>query len=384
MSLLNFMRISKVVTTSILLYSSTVFAYTDNVSNIYVVARGNNKYEAKIRALDHGMRRAMMIVTDKMGIQDDALADASYDEISKVFSLSNIRNEKVTSKSYAEYTYEGVVDYTFSPAQVYALTLKYGSSLIRDKFYDCVVVPVFKLNNKLFVDDPKQAWMKEWKKYAKYMEKHEMYLTSSSDLEHKLSMQTLPKLTYNDALDLVPYQKYKNVLVVIIEYFVKRATGDSFLKFTKVKIGIDETVVSEETFDMPSRQAEIKELHESLIKKMIIEHGHVPDRVKKSGVIDLNTNDDDSLINKVAEEKKPVIMRIESYNPKETEEIERRLKTIKCAKSVEFIRDSAVEMVKIHTDADMEKVANDLYGAGLSFYQQGGNMVLIMRDMKSS
>jgi hypothetical protein len=53
--------------------ASKSFAIQHEISEIFIEASGNNKYEAKIKAHEQGMQRALLLIADKLKIPTDGI-----------------------------------------------------------------------------------------------------------------------------------------------------------------------------------------------------------------------------------------------------------------------------------------------------------------------
>jgi hypothetical protein len=77
-----FLLMAYLFTFSFVVFASTISqANESEISEIYIEASGNNKYEAKIRAHEQGMQRALYLLANKFKIPTDGLQKIPYHRI---------------------------------------------------------------------------------------------------------------------------------------------------------------------------------------------------------------------------------------------------------------------------------------------------------------
>ena len=86
--------------------NSSASAPIHEISEMFIEASGNNKYEAKIKAHELGMQRALVLVGDKLSLPANSISNAPYKELSTAFTVVEVTNEvSLVAKYSATVTY---------------------------------------------------------------------------------------------------------------------------------------------------------------------------------------------------------------------------------------------------------------------------------------
>ena len=185
----------------------------EEISDLFIEATGNNKYEAKIKAHEIGMFRALSLVIDRMGIENHGIGKISYYELSTVFTPINITNEFSSKEQYS-----ATVTYQYQSGQIYKLLLNHGSTTVDNMFYEYLVIPVFKQNNKYTIWKKKRKWQKLWDEARELLEDRKIFYPENSlILSQKITSDNIMKLDYNEFIDIFPEHLFKKVMIVSSE-----------------------------------------------------------------------------------------------------------------------------------------------------------------------
>jgi hypothetical protein len=355
---------------------NSAIADTNNITEIYTDGTGNNKYEAKIKAIDSGMRRALMIVADKFGVPDSGLEKATYEELKTAFKQLSIRNEKWAAASKADVSYSATIGYSYKQSAVNSLILQYGSQATKDKFFECAVIPIFKVHKLFFINDNKKDWIKAWSGHESEMKERNIYLAKLNRKNASAVGTKFATLDYDMLLNMLDFKIYKFALMAVVEYFTNK-DGSSYLELRTTNINVDSKHEDVVKFPMPDHKKDVIALHEKIISTIINKYGRVTADTKsvssKSEISQLLAENDKSI-----SDLEPIVMAVEAYNPSDIKKIKDKLLAIPTIKKCVIISDDNGHFfAKIYTEKSLEELTEDFYLHSLSYYQNNDYMVLI-------
>jgi hypothetical protein len=338
------------------------------ISEVFIEATGNNKYEAKIKAHERGMMRAFFLVADKMGIKHSDIQEAPYVRLKEVFKPVMLFDELSTLEKY-----NATVTYQYDKAKLCQLLLDYGNSVVQDMFYEALVLPVFKQRNVFNIWDKEKKWNDIWYESKSILNNHKiLYPTKSFLADKKINAANIFHLKYNDFLETFPNSLFKNVIIITTEFFTNRRTGESLMKVDTYILKPDEinNTKLEEEYELASLD-DINHNVNSVIDKVINLYGALRTNAESES-IDQKINDDEE------KEQKPIIMNFDVFSPEEMDLVVGKLeKVVQIDKfSIEHDYDTKYKIL-IYTNASEFDLAEGLYLNGLSYKIHGSLYNLI-------
>ncbi len=358
------------IATAILLVCNSAFAGKEQIQEIYTEASGNNHFEAKIKAIDSAMRRAFLLLADKFVIEDENLKKIEHNELKELFNNYEVRDENVRSYSSGA-SYNAVIAFSFRQSKVNQLIVKYATDPTKDKFFEALVIPVFKINNILYIDDSRKNWLNLWKKRKSDLADHSLYYPPyDQNFLSNVKTTNVLKLAYDDFADMLPFKLYKKVIIPVGEYFTDRATGNSFLKIKYMIMNFgDSTEIKEVTYSVENKKNSMNEVINQAIDKFIVEYG----KYRKTYYSDTKNFDlkinEDLIENKGIKTENYYTFLVEISFDKEIGKIQNKLKAIDKIKHFDIEAHSSIGYkVKIYSDLSEEDLTEALYYGGLSFY----------------
>jgi len=338
------------------------------ISEVFIEATGNNKYEAKIKAHERGMMRAFFLVADKMGIKYSDIQEAPYVRLKEVFKPVMLFDELSTLEKY-----NATVTYQYDKAKLYQLLLDYGNSVVQDMFYEALVLPVFKQRNVFNIWNKEKKWNDIWYESKSILNNHKiLYPTKSFLADKKINAANIFHLKYNDFLETFPNSLFKNVIIITTEFFTNRRTGESLMKVDTYILKPDEinNTKLEEEYELASLD-DINHNVNSVIDKVINLYGALRTNTDSES-IDQKINDDEE------KEQKPIIMNFDVFSPEEMDLVVGKLeKVVQIDKfSIEHDYDTKYKIL-IYTNASEFDLAEGLYLNGLSYKIHGSLYNLI-------
>ena len=338
------------------------------ISEVFIEATGNNKYEAKIKAHERGMMRAFFLVADKMGIKHSDIQEAPYVRLKEVFKPVMLFDELSTLEKY-----NATVTYQYDKAKLYQLLLDYGNSVVQDMFYEALVLPVFKQRNVFNIWNKEKKWNDIWYESKSILNNHKiLYPTKSFLADKKINAANIFHLKYNDFLETFPNSLFKNVIIITTEFFTNHRTGESLMKVDTYILKPDEinNTKLEEEYELASLD-DINHNVNSVIDKVINLYGALRTNTESES-IDQKINDDEE------KEQKPIIMNFDVFSPEEMDLVVGKLeKVVQIDKfSIEHDYDTKYKIL-IYTNASEFDLAEGLYLNGLSYKIHGSLYNLI-------
>jgi len=343
------------------------------ISEIFIEAKGNNKYEAKIKAHERGMTRAFFLIADKMGIKHSDLEEPPYIKLKEVFKPIMMFDELSTMS-----TYNATVTYQYEKGKLYQLLLDYGNNVVQDMFYESLVLPVFKQRNILNIWGKEKKWNDVWCESKAILNNHKiLYPTKSFLADKRINPENIFHLQYNDFLEFFPNSLFKNVTIITNEIFTNRLNGESLMKVDTYILKPDEinNVKIEDKYELESIN-DINHNVNLVIDKFVNLYGALRTNANNE-LIDSEIN-----LNEEENEKKPIIMNFDIFSPEEMDLLVGKLK--KVVQIDKFVIEHDYETkykILIYTNASDFDLAEDLYLNGLSYKMHGSLYNLI--DVKS-
>lgn len=343
-------------------------AIENEISEIYIEASGNNKHEAKIKAHEQGMQRALYLLANKFKIPTDGLREIPYYKLKSAFTPKIILNEVSLLEKYS-----ATVTYVYEKGKIFSLLLEYGDTKINDLFYEVVVLPVFKQRRTLNIWDNDKRWNDFWNDARQILDTHKIYYPEKTlFLSEKITEDSLFVLKYEDFINTFYNKLFKNVMIITAEFFTNRRTGASILHVKKYLWTPDSEAakIIEEEYDLNSWD-DIPYIVDLVIDKMIDDYGVLRITAPEEDIDDRHLFIDE-------DEKKPIIMNFDVFDKQELDLVISKLE------KVDQIDNFAIEhdynsryKILIYTSVNEYELAEGLYLNGLSYRIHGSLYNLI-------
>lgn len=336
------------------------------ISEIFIEATGNNKFEAKIKAHELGMRRSLLLIADQIGIKKENIAEIPFSVLKKIFIPVMVSYEMSTVEKY-----NATVTYSYELGHVYTTLLEYGNQNVNDLFYEFVVFPVYKQKKFLNIWDEDKNWNDYWISSRKLLDHHKLYYPQKSPyLANKITSANIFDLKYEDFIDIFPHILFKKVMIVTGEFFTNRRTRESLLQIKKIILSPDtsEALVIEEEYPLHDLD-DVPYTVDLAIDKVINNLGA------------LRQNDigkDDEIEVAKAEQVPPIIMNFDVFDQEEMDLVTNKLKNVKEIDNFKIEHDYNTRYkILIYTTSTEYELAEGLYLNGLSYKIHGSLYNLI-------
>jgi hypothetical protein len=340
--------------------TSKALALSHEISEIFIEASGNNKYEAKIKAQEQGMYRALLLIAGKLKIPANSISQISYNELKEVLTLTNIINEISLIEKYS-----ATVSYAYDKAKIYNLLLEYGNSDVNDLFYEALVIPVFKQRNSLNIWDNDKKWNDLWMESRSILNTHKLYYPEKTlYLSNKITPENIDDLTYEDFIEIFHNKLFKKVIIITAEFFTNRRNGASLMQIKKhIRSTYDSEEVKEE-YDLNTWD-DIPHTVDTIIDLLIDDYGMLREK-------EIEQELDEGNINDRQEEYKPIIMNFDVFDENELEIVTSKLDKIMLIDHFVVEHDyNDRYKILIYTGASEYELAEGLYLQGLSYKIHG-------------
>ncbi|MDF2964852.1 MAG: hypothetical protein K0Q51_240 [Rickettsiaceae bacterium] len=263
------------------------------ISEVYIEAQGNNQYEAKIRAQKHGAVRAFLLYANRMGLPNDNFQEIKYRDIAGSGCITKViyNNEKTTKTSYS-----AIAEYHFNRQISTEVFYKWSKPEYRNRFYDCLVVPVMKVGKNNHLWDNSIKWLKSWEDNKELLsENRVLLLDESNPYTDKVTPQNINNLTYSDFETLFPNFLIRNYYIIFAELFTNLDSGQSYLQVEYRNIGIKNAQSIIKKYNLPNANQLNLTLNE-IINNFASEYG-----------TRLENTDKNTIENIIAKERKRIL-----------------------------------------------------------------------------
>jgi hypothetical protein len=365
----------------ILLFSNIASANIETLDMVFALSTGNNKYEAKIKALDQAAFRAFLMIADKMNINDEKLNKVPLSEIKKLFSEVNIYNEKYDSYQSAS-RFQANIQFKFKHNKLNEFLIKYGSKKTQERFYEALVLPVYKINNKYILTEQKNDWLSLWDNFRVELPNKMLYLPKVNEEMLKFAdMKKLLDYDYDFFADNLTFKLYKKIIFPVGEFFTDKETGKSILRVKYYVRGEEKNYAKEVIYNLPDKSFDLKNLGQQIYSDFTKDFGR-----------DISENYKTELANK---EKTPVMkilmldpsiikenkfkFNVELSYDEELNDIQKKLYNMSGVRNFDIGQNSDGSYhLDVRTTLDIENLSRSLYYSGLSYYyNNSGEPVLI-------
>lgn len=331
------------------------------INDIFIEASGNNIHEAKIKANELGMWRSLLLLADKLKLPTDYIKQVPYAKLKSVFSVTEVENEVSLVDRY-----NATVTYAYDKGKLFSMILEYGGEQINDKFYEYIIIPVFKQRNTMNIWEEDKRWNSIWNDSRRQFENHKIYLPKKNlFLSEKINEQTVLHLDLNDFIKIFNNVIFKNVMVVTAEFFTDRTNYRSIMKVKKFvfKPNLPKPEVIEEEYELKSLD-EIPSTVRTFVDKTLNQYG-----VLRQSIIE---EEKKKVVKNIIDEPKPIIMNFDVFNKEELEIVSEKLKRVPQVDRFTVTHDYGSKYkIAIYTHADEYELAEGLYLSGLSYKIHG-------------
>lgn len=349
----------------------------EKLDGIYTEAKGYNPFEAKIKAIDQAMSRGFLLLIDKYQLSSDSMMLVPKDELAQVFDNMTISDERI--RSYASgSSYKATISFTFSQSKMNQLIQKYASDKIKGQIIKALVIPVFKINTKIFLDHDSRKWLTSWQRSKTYLSDNRLYIMNPADFPKDITPSNLLKLNYEDFITLTQYKLFQNIIIPVAELFTDRQSGGSVLRVKNIIISPESTREEVRDYTLPDDKEGLPKVIQDIISDFTKKYGAPVIIDKEKELLEENTVLE-ILASSEQKKNKYYVFLIDVSYPKELEIIQEKLHSIRELSKFDLDNyDSLGFKVKLYTDLELEDLAAKFYYAGLSFYyNQFQNPVLI-------
>lgn len=340
------------------------------IDNIFVQSEGNNQIEAKLRAYDSGMKRALRIIADKMGLDSGSFDEISRQDLENAFTISKVSDEK-----FEDGWYSASINYQYDTLLVNEMLLRIAEKYDPNILFNCLFIPVFKQKHTILLWNPKNLWLSYWDKIAPTIaEKKLLYPKSLVASGANITPSNVFNTSYNKFLSLVSDKLFKSVVLAVAEYFTTE-NGDSYLQVECITINAKGSTKETKRYNIFSKAD---------ANRVVVDAAN--DIVKRIGGVSLSVNNDVSKntksttlatpesdesikINKMSE----YVMYAELYDAASIERMKSKLKDIHSIDHFILTQDKD-ELYKINilTKDSLDQLTYNLFLNGLTYSVQNG------------
>ncbi len=350
----------------IMLACINCLAQTHEISEVYIEATGNNKYEAKIKAHDQGMFRSLSLLANKLGLPTTEINKIPYAELKEVFQIKETVNELSTVERYT-----ATITYTYNKTKLFELLLKYGSPALEYKFNEFIIIPVFKQQIILNIWDSEKKWNDLWAQSLDRLADYKLiYPKKNLFYAEKINQDNLFNLDHEDFINIFNNILFKNVMIITAEFYTDRDNSKSILAIKKYifTLGKVKPQIISENYNIDV-WADIAHNVNNIIDQVIDQYG---DLKHYNELKDL-ANEGDFLY-KAQIIKKPIVMNFDVFDKVELDLVKSKLETIKQIDEFKIEHDYGTRYkIIMYTSIDEYELAECLYLNGLS-YRIHGNL----------
>ncbi|WPY01156.1 hypothetical protein Trichorick_01060 [Candidatus Trichorickettsia mobilis] len=345
------------------------------VSELYIEAQGNNKYESKIKAQNQGMQRAFLMVADTLGINASAVTAVPYLKLKDVFTVVAAKNVTETDNLY-----KATVTYQYNLYPIQQLLFQYGNNSVKDRFYEYLILPISKQKNILTLWDGDQEWNKKWSKNRNILDQAKLfYPKSSMGIVKKINADNVLTLSFSNFLDIFPTKLLKKVMLIVCEYFTDINTGAAVMDVKYIIIDNNGKTISNQSYPLNNLN-EVTQTIDTILKTVVNKYGRFSNNdAQDLAIISDNEAPKPKVVTKVVEDDiRTIILDLEAFTEDELTRIKDKLQNISDLESFSIAHNYDEKYkVTILTKSNDYKLAESFYLNGLSFKMYGNLYSLI-------
>lgn len=362
-------------------------AIATEIRGLHITSTGNNKYESEIKANVDGMRRALSLVANSIGIKNSNFAEVPYTELKEVFEIE----DRISEESYPQ-RYRADVTYKYDLLEANNLIRKYGSKEVKEQYFNYIIIPIFKQKNVISFLEDQTEWLKTWIERKEDASKFKLLPIDPTNDSSNITPENILSLNYESFLNYLKVKRFERVLIASCEYFT-RPDGSMYFSVTTTELSEDEKNVTETRYDIGNPNM-AKKYFGIAIDQIIAKYGQkaklkmLPNmsdvsyhtersmleggRNKKAGsVLDALLRDPNS-----GKKLKKIFMRADVFSKEGLKSFKEKLAKVPgIAKFKIDMNDFGKYIVTIFTDRDISELAEGFFMNDLSFREFDGQYV---------
>ncbi len=197
-----------------LLLPTLVFAENTNnylVENLYISMIDEDATTARSNAIAYAQRQAFNTILNRLGIDTSNSVIISDNEISQMLRSMQIKNEKITTKSYS-----ATLTLQFSPEYIKYTLSKYKISQYSPHFDSYLIVPVIKNGDNIYLWEKENKWLDLLTRNARGTT-GVLVIKDNYSTRNLIDLEYFKKPKYNNFKKLASLYGTNNVVLVVGE-----------------------------------------------------------------------------------------------------------------------------------------------------------------------
>ena len=197
-----------------LLLPTLVFAENTNnylVENLYISMIDEDATTARSNAITYAQRQAFNTILNRLGIDTSNSVIISDNEISQMLRSMQIKNEKITTKSYS-----ATLTLQFSPEYIKYTLSKYKISQYSPHFDSYLIVPVIKNGDNIYLWEKENKWLDPLTRNARGTT-GVLVIKDNYSTRNLIDLEYFKKPKYNNFKKLASLYGTNNVVLVVGE-----------------------------------------------------------------------------------------------------------------------------------------------------------------------
>lgn len=197
-----------------LLLPTLVFAENTNnylVENLYISMIDEDATTARSNAITYAQRQAFNTILNRLGIDTSNSVIISDNEISQMLRSMQIKNEKITTKSYS-----ATLTLQFSPEYIKYTLSKYKISQYSPHFDSYLIIPVIKNGNNIYLWEKENKWLDPLTRNARGTT-GVLVIKDNYSTRNLIDLEYFKKPKYNNFKKLASLYGTNNVVLVVGE-----------------------------------------------------------------------------------------------------------------------------------------------------------------------
>ena len=254
-------------------FANLSYAEPIYINELYSKSQGNNKYEAKIKAIDKSMTRAVILIADKMGfISGDNIASfrkIPAGKLRSIFNKMTIKNEN-TEEYPSGAKYSSIISFECESANLYELLKEYRNK--GEKYNSpTLLIPIFKINKILYLDNDASGWIKEWTtSKTKLLDYNVVILQGPQYEQHDITGKNILSLNFKDLASRTPERIFDRVILSIGEFFTDKISGETLFSVEHITLTYSKKDTKKVTYKLNSAKNSFLELKKSIVSQFIL------------------------------------------------------------------------------------------------------------------
>lgn len=197
-----------------LLLPTLVFAENTNnylVENLYISMIDEDATTARSNAITYAQRQAFNTILNRLGIDTSNSVIISDNEISQMLRSMQIKNEKITTKSYS-----ATLTLQFSPEYIKYTLSKYKISQYSPHFDSYLIIPVIKNGDNIYLWEKENKWLDPLTRNARGTT-GVLVIKDNYSTRNLIDLEYFKKPKYNNFKKLASLYGTNNVVLVVGE-----------------------------------------------------------------------------------------------------------------------------------------------------------------------